>query len=53
MATGPNSSRGLPALAEHDSDIMDPRDRLRLAERHLIIPAMKITTASSRAPRGA
>ncbi len=34
----PEQQWGLTALAEHDSDIMDPRDRLRLAERYLIIP---------------
>jgi putative membrane protein len=34
----PEQRWGLTELAEHDSDIMDPRDRLRLAERYLVAP---------------
>lgn len=29
---------GLQSLAEHDSDIMDPRDRIRLFDRYLVAP---------------
>jgi len=29
---------GLTSLAEHDADIIDPRDRVRLAERYLLLP---------------
>lgn len=29
---------GLTSLAEHDADIIDPRDRVRLAERCLLVP---------------
>ena len=31
-------ARGLRLLKEHDADIVDPRDRLRLAERYLLEP---------------
>lgn len=31
-------ARGLRLLKEHDTDILDPRDRLRLAERYLLEP---------------
>jgi len=29
---------GLQSLAQHDSDIMDPRDRVKLADRYLVAP---------------
>lgn len=29
---------GLTSLGRHDADIIDPRDRVRLAERHLLLP---------------
>ncbi len=29
---------GLASLGRHDADIIDPRDRVRLAERHLLVP---------------
>lgn len=31
-------ARGLLLLKEHDGDVLDPRDRLRLAERYLLDP---------------
>ena len=33
-----DTSLGLRKLAEHDSEIMDPSDRVRLAERDLLLP---------------
>ena len=38
MAAAPMPSGAFSALRQHDSDIMDPRDRVRLADRYLVAP---------------
>lgn len=37
-AARPETTWGLQSLANHDAEIHDPRDRMRLAERYLVTP---------------